>query len=428
MPIPTRSRSVRTPNTQAEPQLPHHDRGQRDPSTGQKAGVSRIGSSTVSASRIPGLEKRPAASLTSSHARSQSSSTLGIPRPAVSNATSRYGPTSSIAAAATPTAAHARSQSAATSKPVPPTRIQRLQPPSQSLARAPSQSLKPPTKYNPSSSTSQQQLGPLQNTQAAKTGLESTRLARSLSQSQSQPTTTAKALSSSRLEDELLQLAAVYQDSHVSLQRFELSVKHKLEASESTLRAEEDIVRASEEQRQADINAEALWKWLHNSEHALDERRVEDLSFCVSELSDLNAGRGLFNTCMRDFDAWLGQAQDILHQQASRAPPSAQFVEPIDPLWMHNAHELEARLEVCEHLLHQFHDPQCEDDSDSALVFALRRFRRLTKAMEESLAESQSISAAVLATQQAWVTDTLATIVSTSDDGGDVIPRRGLWS
>lgn len=428
MPIPTRSRSVRTPNTQAEPQLPNHDRGQQDPSTGQKAGGSRIGSSTVSASRIPGLEKRPAANLTSSHARSQSSSTLGIPRPAASNATSRYGPTSSIPAAATPTAAHARSQSVATSKPLPTTQVQRLQPPNQSLARAPSQSLKPPTKYKLPSSTSQQDLASPRSLQASKPGPENTRLAQSQSLSQSQLSTTARAPSFSRLEDELLQLAAVYQDSHASLQQFQLSVKHKLEASESALRAEEDIVRASEEQRQADINAEALWKWLHNSEHNLDRRRVQDLSFCVSELSDLNAGQGLFNKCMRDFEAWLGQARDILHQQTPQAPPSAQFVEPIDPLWEHNVHELEARLEVCEHLLLQLHDPEPEDGADSALVFALRRLHCLTKAMKESLAESQSISAAVLAAQQAWVTDTLATIVSTGDDGGDVIPRRGVWS
>lgn len=426
MPIPTRSRSVRTTNTQAEPPLPNHDRGQQDPSTVQKAGVSRIGSSTIPTSRIPGLDKRPAANLTSSHARSQSSSMLGIPRPAALNATSRYGPASSIPAAATPTAAHTRSQSVATSKPLPTTQIQRLQPPNQSLARAPSQSLKPPTRYKPSSSTSQQHLGTLRSSQASKPGPENTRLAESLPLAQR--STTARAPSSSRLEDELLQLAAVYQDSHASLQQFEISVKHKLDASESALRAEEDIVRASEDQRQADINAEALWKWLHNSEHALDKRRVQDLSFCVSELSDLNASQGLFNTCMRDFEAWLGQAQDILHQQTLRAPPNAQFVEPIDPLWEHNVHELEARLEVCEHLLLQLHDPEPDDDSDSALVFALHRLQRLAKAMKESLAESQSISAAVLAAQQAWVTDTLATLVSTSDDGGDVIPRRGVWS
>lgn len=409
MPIPARSQSVRVPPSRSQKSV--------DLEPAKPPAAVQTGPKPASAaSRIPGREKHSVPVIGTGHARSQSSSTVGIPRPTggigqISKASSR--PNTSIPAA------HTRSQSVLNPTTSTASGIQRLQVPAHPLTRtAPQSMIRPPSKVKPTSSSYQQTPLPKRPDQTPRPARDGP--------DPSKPTllTATEASTSSRLEDELLQLALVYVNSHACVKEFELSINRKIDTSSSALRAEEEAVRAAARNRQADVNAEALRAWLQDGDQGSKTRKLQDFSFCVAELSDLHSSEGLYVGCMRQFNQWLVQVQAVFQQQTDQA--DMHLIEPIDHLWTHNMRDLEARLGVCEQVLRGLQS--LEPIEGSALAFSLTQFHHMVQVMQSSTAESQSIYESVLSARRNWVANTISNIINTGSDGFDTEARLGAWN
>jgi hypothetical protein len=255
MPIPTRSQSIKAPSGQTKPQ--YGKAGRDEEVTRGSATPHAVAASTggLNTSRLPAPEKRSLPKPATGHGRSQSSSTLTVARPHEVAQDGRMVSRPDISKIV----AHARSRSVLTSAPLVARQSSYRLPAPQTLSR---DGPKPPealSRIKPPARTQQQ----LQLPRKAGIGAKPT-LERSIA---SGPAATPgsvgqSAVARSRIDDELFQLAAVHDGSTTILQEFERSIHDKIAKSALAIRSEERLVRASERERQIDLNTLALHQWL----------------------------------------------------------------------------------------------------------------------------------------------------------------------
>jgi hypothetical protein len=397
MPIPTRSHSVKAPSTQSKQSKGPKSESHEIDSTSELA--SSAANYAANASRLPG----PGRSLPAlQHARSQSS-TLAIPRLVGARQdvplATRLNPST--------VSAHTRSRSLATTATQAKSQDQRPNP-THSLLRAPPHVSRPTSKTG-LPSRSQQQV------EASK---RATHEPQSTSTTSDFHATTQVNTGGRRLRDELVQLSVTHAKSHKTLDNFALSVRQRIEASSSEIRSEEEVVRDLEQERQSHLNAGALHDWFEVG------GSIQNLSFCVSELSDLNSDTGLYSTYVQQFEDWLDHATEAQQQRTDSI--HMLLVEPMDRLWVFNLAEIDERLAGCEHILRNLDGSESNDRS--ALTYTLRQLHALTISMRRTLEESQRIYESVLSCEKHWIEAAVAKIIADGDEHENTVLRSGLWN
>jgi hypothetical protein len=426
MPIPTRSRSLRTASTQAQGKQQHEH------ATNEPIASRSIPSVAQQASKIarPQQTEKRSIPLPTSHGRSQSTSTFGfqaIPR------TSQASKNTALSALPTGirNAAHQRSQSVTTH----PAASQGRAPDNSRVATAPKAARQPADTSSISkiasvshrqsatleapSNTYQQRFGPKKAAQASSSTTRNAKAAVDVGTSE-----VPNVYDHSRLiAAELLQLAVVHQGSDTTLHRYEESAGSRLVALETEAKSLERAVDLLEQQKQADLNAQALSEWMQEKVESGGFNRLRDLSFCINELSAMNGPDGSFRQCMEEFDAWIQSANGIVsHEDTILA---SHLAEPLDSVWRNRAKELEDRLQTCRRLLDNI--GMCPAGySMSAVYCTLVCHNRLCDVMASSLAEAQALSSALVLRQEQWLQDQITDVVA-ARGSKPLASRGGVW-
>jgi hypothetical protein len=431
MPIPTRSRSVRTASTQPQGQS-QHEHATQEPVASHS--VSSVAQHASRIARPPQTEKR-SIPLPSSHGRSQSTSTFGLQTVLQTSQASRDTPLSAIPTGIRSTA-HQRSQSVTTrsaanqarasdtSRAAVPSATARRPAETSSvsrsslISRSTSVSHRQPTTLKAPFNTYQQRFSPKKPIQSS---YPTTHSAQTVVDA-STPQIADAYDQSSPLAAELLQLAIVHQGSRATLHRYEKSAGSHLLALESEASSLERAVDLLEQQKQADLNAQALAEWTQETVESVGINRLRDLSFCINELSAMNSPDGSFRQCMEEFDAWVQSANGIVSRQDTIL--ASFLAEPLDAMWKNRAKELEDRLQICRRLLDDL--GMCQADSRSAVYCTLEYHIRLCNVMASSLAEAQALSSALVLRQEQWLQDQITDVVA-GKGSKPLAWRGGVW-
>ena len=93
---------------------------------------------------------------------------------------------------------------------------------------------------------------------------------------------------------------------------YQESVNEKLALATRELNEEREVLFALETEYQESVNALAIFNWLQDVTPELKERKVQDLGFCIRELTELRGDGCLFEQLMTEFAQWLENAQKMM--------------------------------------------------------------------------------------------------------------------
>jgi hypothetical protein len=229
----------------------------------------------------------------------------------------------------------------------------------------------------------------------------------------------------SPLQDEILQLALVYQHSSETLAQFETSARQKVDVAATKLRKEQEEVTALESRHQQKINATALSKWLLKSETMPVRVKIEDLSFCLNEIANIDQKGQPFDQVMAEFGRWLQIVQ-------SSATPSTWQLESTlgshklrtpGETWKDANSACYQRLQTCQALLQAIGDA----DPQSAIGTVIATNHELVSIMMEKLSTAREIVSKFSNLQQQAMTLVLEEAISSVGVSQNMEGRNGLW-
>lgn len=237
------------------------------------------------------------------------------------------------------------------------------------------------------------------------------------------------AVISSRLQDELFQLSLVHQDSARVLTEFEKSVRKKVDDAAFKLCTEREVVTAFEAEHHQQVNIAALSNWLHEDKATVNERKIEILSFCLSELADMGDEGQVVDQLRSEFARWLERARMAIESQTVVAPdlgdgPEIPSAGSPGTAWSCQVDGCLKRLELCQGLLQGLG----EADSESGIGLVLTSHRRLVAVMMDELCVSQNIVAKVIAYQQQRMSSALNTALAELEADDGIRERNGVWT
>ena len=235
-----------------------------------------------------------------------------------------------------------------------------------------------------------------------------------------------------RLQDELLQLSLVHMSSERTLYDFERSVNEKLALAAHELNEEREEVFALETEYQKSVNALALFNWLQDVNPQLKESKVQDLGFCIRELTELSGDGCLFEQLMTEFGQWLENAQKMLTMlskdttslESDNDNDSVLFLSPPGVSWWQRIDECSTRLAFCQNLLTGLG----EAEPYTGIGIVLSRHQQLTAVMLDKIHTAQDIINAVTASQEQFRSQALNAVLNdaAAEDPND--DRNGIWS
>lgn len=223
-----------------------------------------------------------------------------------------------------------------------------------------------------------------------------------------------EAFYSSRLQDELLQLSLVHLPSRRTLYDFERSVKEKLALAAHELDKEYEVVSALETECQKSVNARALFIWLQDENPDLKDSKVQDLSFCIRELTELRGNGCLFEQLMTEFAQWLENAQKVIPMLSEDMMSlesdndNVLFLGPPGVPWWQGIDECSTRLALCQKLLTGLG----KAEPDTGIGIVLSRHRRLAAVMLDKIHTAQDIINAVTASQEQFRSQALTAVLN----------------
>ena len=269
----------------------------------------------------------------------------------------------------------------------------------------------------------------ISNTTVRKSSSQGTRLQRPDTEvSQPNNVNTQNAHYISQLQNELLQLSLVHQGSAKTMVDFERSVGKKIDFKTRQLRKEEQVVSTLEAEYQKGLNAVSLFEWLQE-DAGFNERKVQDLSFCIKELESLREDGQLFQQLMEEFRRWLDKAQEIMPALINNSTYDGDVdvilsLEAPTLTWWHGVEECSRKLELCQRLLNRLG----KAESRPGIGIVLARYRDLTAIMLAKIQTAQDIVNAVTASQQQWLSGSLSVALDEAEFEDRLTNRKGVWT
>lgn len=380
MPIPMRSQSVKEGSASSKSRLP-------EPSaTKHNATKSSAGSNPVAQSAPP-------------------SNTSSLPRAAPIDQRHKH-----VRIASTTTSTSSRSVNSSTSRALP----------TRGVTTRTSFSQKPSSNtYQPSSTVKGQ-------SQATKS------LTKSRIDNQPKANERVEDQSTPSIEEEVLQLSIVHKQASKALHNRQQTVDANILNERRHLKARHDHVVSLERDLQQRLNQAELSSWLKSSDHpALPADRIRNLTFCISDITELTSESGLIHRLTQEFEEWYIDAQCKLHtyKQQIGVPESigeVQLINPLSSIWHKQSSNVHDRLVICRQTLrslgHATHD--------SILARVLQNHVMLVDMLINEIQLCDELQGQIIAQQGAWISTTLTEIISTQQaiPGSDQPYQRiGLW-
>lgn len=232
-----------------------------------------------------------------------------------------------------------------------------------------------------------------------------------------------------RLQDELLQLALVYQHSSKTLKDFEHSVQCELNLAAARLQKQQQDVSALEADHQKQVNAVAISTWLLDSERTLNRRKIEDLSFCLNELASIDEEGGIYAQVMSEFDQWVDNTKLLPRSEGLdiwevEGRYELHKLHTPGVSWHRKVDTCHERLKTCWMTLQAVGD----DDADSGIGITLSTHGQLVSTMMLELLSAKDVVDKLCYIREQNLLQTLENAVDALEETQVGEHRKGVWS
>ena len=240
-----------------------------------------------------------------------------------------------------------------------------------------------------------------------------------------QPKPSEEALSPhlARLQDELLQLSLVHDQSHQTLTQYRDSLYASLQLHFAEVAKEERRIAILEQQQQANDNVHALVQWLGVTDATgPGHDRIRQFSSCLQDLSALTAPGGQFSQLLQHFEQWAIEMQAFLEGKAIGA---VNTLGGEASSWQQEASSVSSKLRSYQNLL-----SNQAVRRPSALADVISTHMQLASAMLEGLDTCIVIRQRLIWQKKVRISDMLNLVISdaqTRHQSEKVTPRQPIW-
>jgi hypothetical protein len=210
------------------------------------------------------------------------------------------------------------------------------------------------------------------------------------------------------LQDELLQLQWIYSSSHKTLQNWTESGERKIREQSKRHIREGCKLRRIEQSQQNYVNGAAIRDWVGTDGGNPALEKVEVLSRCIENLTELAQPHAKVSRVVEEFEAWYQDTSSTLGERSDdsewRIP---RFIQPLGQPWAATVSMLILSLGAC---LRNLEDLGSSDAS-SGLGLVLDSHRRFTKGVLDELTTIEAIHVMVLKQENDWVKDRISALL-----------------
>ncbi|KIW93577.1 uncharacterized protein Z519_06182 [Cladophialophora bantiana CBS 173.52] len=241
-----------------------------------------------------------------------------------------------------------------------------------------------------------------------------------------------------RLEDELLQLSIVHQKSAATFQSYRASIRSQLKTGLEGVEDQLTTLRSLRHDRQANINAVALSRWLDDERATKDVSRAGSdtlllLAHCLGELQKVSRVHGPLEAAMKLFDEWYGYASPRGYTGDGFFPEEhsegkGYHLHQLDPQWSALVSSVEDRVRACAALLASLQGPL----KSSSIGLLIEMHSSFADQILGEICICRTIEDLILRAQQEWLARAVEQALSDvelhhSVDVARDTPRRGIW-
>ncbi|EXJ83202.1 hypothetical protein A1O1_06821 [Capronia coronata CBS 617.96] len=206
-----------------------------------------------------------------------------------------------------------------------------------------------------------------------------------------------------RLQDELLQLAVLYEKSQSTLQSYESSIKTRLAACSDGLKQQIQSLESVERGQLTKVNADAAKTWTEaGSAVSAGSNRSLILAHSVRVLNEITARGGPLDIVMSQFDEWQVSAVSKTSNRANRDARDSTapgLLAPLDPQWSALVDSVQNRVRTCSESLADLQGPS----DSSSIGLLLKMLSRLAEEILREIAICRDVEAFILQREQEWM-------------------------
>ncbi|EXJ69583.1 uncharacterized protein A1O5_07619 [Cladophialophora psammophila CBS 110553] len=240
------------------------------------------------------------------------------------------------------------------------------------------------------------------------------------------------------LEDELLQLSIVHQNSAATFQSYRASIRSRLKTGLEGVEDQLTTLRSLRHDRQANINAVAVSKWLDGERATKDVSHAGPdtlllLAHCLGELQKVRRVHGPLEAAMKLFDEWYvyvsprNYTGDGLFPE-EHSEEKGYRLHQLDPQWSALVSSVEDRVGACAALLAGLQRPL----KSSSIGFLIEMHSSFADQILQEICICRTIEGLVLRAQEEWLARAVEQALSDVELHHSVevardTPRRGIW-